>query len=125
MKQIIKTEKAPAAIGPYNQAVKVGNMLFLSGQIPLIPLQGVLVEGDITAQTEQVMANIGEVLMAAGANYENVVKTTCFLSDLGNFKSFNEVYAKYFTTNAPARSTVEVSKLPMGALVEVECVAIV
>lgn len=119
----ISTPKAPKAIGPYSQAVKAGNMLFTSGQIPLDPETGIMVGDDITAQTEQVMKNLAAVLEAAGTSFDNVVKTTCFLSDIGNFAAFNEVYAKYITS-APARSCVAVKDLPKGALVEVEVIAV-
>lgn len=121
--EIISTENAPGAIGPYSQAIKLGNLLFTAGQIPLDPATGQMVEGDIKAQTERVMENVVAILDAAGSSIDNVVKTTCFLTDLGNFAAFNEVYARYMGSNRPARSTVEVSALPAGALVEVETVA--
>jgi len=122
-KQIIATENAPAAIGPYVQATRVGHLLFTSGQIPLIPESMTVVNGDIAAQTEQVMKNLGEVLAAAGANFDTVVKTTCFLKNMGDFAAFNEVYARYFPNTAPARSCVEVARLPKDVLVEVELIA--
>jgi 2-iminobutanoate/2-iminopropanoate deaminase len=122
-KQIIATENAPAAIGPYVQATRVGHLLFTSGQIPLIPESMTVVNGDIAAQTEQVMKNLGEVLAAAGANFDAVVKTTCFLKNMGDFAAFNEVYARYFPNTAPARSCVEVARLPKDVLVEVELIA--
>lgn len=122
MKTIIATENAPAAVGPYSQAVRAGNMLYCSGQIPLDPATGEMVQGDITAQTEQIMRNIAAVLSAAGADFDDVVKTTCYLADMGDFGAFNTVYAKYFT-GKPARSCVAVSGLPKGALVEVEVTA--
>lgn len=118
----LHTEKAPAAIGPYSQAVISGNMLYTSGQIPLDPATGALRGTDIAEQTEQVMRNLAAVLEAAGTGFENVVKTTCFLADMGDFAAFNEVYARYFT-GKPARSCVAVKELPKGALVEVELMA--
>lgn len=122
MSKSVFTEAAPAAIGPYSQAVVAGGLVFTSGQIPIVPATGELVEGDISAQAEQAIKNVGEVLKAAGAGYEAVVKTTCFLSDMADFAAFNAVYAKYFT-GRPARSCVAVRGLPKGALVEVEAVA--
>lgn len=124
-KKIIKTHKAPQAIGPYSQAVKSGNFIFASGQIPLDPVSGAMVENDIQKQTERVMENIKGLLESENLTFANVIKTTCFLSDMGNFAAFNEVYAKYFTENPPARSTVAVKALPKDALVEVEIIAIV
>ncbi|CAN5547087.1 RidA family protein [soil metagenome] len=121
--EIVSTENAPGAIGPYSQAVKLGTLLFTAGQIPLDPETGQIVEGDIKAQTERVMQNIVAILEAAGTSIDGVVKTTCFLTDLGNFAAFNEVYARYMGTNRPARSTVQVAALPAGALVEVETIA--
>lgn len=118
----ITTEKAPAAIGPYSQAVVSGNLVYTSGQVALDPATGVLTGTDITAQTEQVMKNLGEVLEAAGSSFERAVKTTCFLSDMADFAAFNEVYGKYFTEK-PARSCIAAKALPKGALVEVEVVA--
>ncbi|MBR2929767.1 MAG: RidA family protein [Clostridia bacterium] len=118
----IYTDKAPAAIGPYSQAIKAGNLLFTSGQIPIDPKTGEVSGEDITAQTEQVMKNLGAVLAEAGASFTKVVKTTCFLSDMASFAAFNEVYAKYFTEK-PARSCVAVKALPKGVLVEVEAIA--
>ena len=117
----IATTLAPAAIGPYSQAVKTGNLVFTSGQIALSP-EGVVVGEDITAQTEQVMKNLGAVLNAAGSSYEKAVKTTCFLADIKDFAAFNEVYGKYFSSK-PARSCVAVKDLPKGVLVEVEVIA--
>ncbi len=122
-KEIISTENAPAAIGPYSQANQIGNMIFTSGQIPLVPETMEIAEGDITAQTERVMENLIAVLEAAKASAETVIKTTCFLSDMNNFGAFNEVYARYFPANAPARSCVEVARLPKDVLVEVEAIA--
>lgn len=116
------TEKAPAAIGPYSQAMKTGNLLYTSGQIPIDPATGNVEAADITGQTEQVMQNLKAVLEAAGTSFDKTVKTLCFLTDMGNFAAFNEVYAKYFTSK-PARSCVAVSALPKGVLVEVEVIA--
>ena len=118
----ISTDKAPAAIGPYSQAIVVGDMLFTSGQIPIDPKTGNIDAVGITAQTEQVMKNLGEVLSAAGPSFENAIKTTCFLANIADFAEFNAVYAKYFTEK-PARSCVAVKDLPKGALVEVEVIA--
>ena len=118
----VATEKAPAAIGPYSQAMITGGLVYTSGQIAIDPATGNLVEGDVRAQTEQVMKNLGAVLSAAGTSYENAVKTTCFLADISDFAVFNEVYGKYFTQK-PARSCVAVAALPKGALVEVEVIA--
>ena len=125
MAELIKvaTDKAPAAIGPYSQAVKCGNMLFTSGQIAIDPAVGDIVAKDIQGQTEQVMKNLCEVLRAAGSSPELVIKTTCFLANIGEFAAFNEIYGKYFTEK-PARSCVAAAALPKGALVEVETVAL-
>ncbi len=120
--QKIHTEKAPAAIGPYSQAVRVGNLLFTSGQIPIDPATGELVQGGIEAQTERICKNLKAVLEAAGTGLEKVVKTTCFLADMGDFAAFNAVYAQYFTEK-PARSCVAVKTLPKNVLAEVECIA--
>lgn len=122
-KETIATRNAPAAIGPYSQAIKVDGLLFTAGQIPLDPATGKLVAGDIRAQTERVMENLAAVLRAGGASLASVVKTTCFLADLDDFQAFNEVYGRYFTEQPPARSTVQAARLPAGARVEVECVA--
>ena len=119
--QPIYTEKAPAAIGPYSQAMVCGNLLFTSGQIPINPSSGIIEAEGIRAQTEQVCLNLSAVLSAAGATFANVVKTTCYLQDMADFAAFNEVYAKYFTSK-PARSCVAVQKLPKNALVEVEAI---
>ncbi|MFM2315513.1 MAG: hypothetical protein RLZZ04_4791 [Cyanobacteriota bacterium] len=127
-KQVIRTDQAPAPVGPYNQAIAAtGQMLFVAGQIPLDPLSGAIVgEGDITAQTQQVMANLEAILTAAGATWENVVKTSVFLTDLANFVPMNQVYAEYFVEDtAPARACVEVSRLPKDVLVEIECIAVI
>ena len=118
----ISTEKAPSAIGPYSQAIVCGDMLYSSGQIPINPETGSIETTDITAQTEQVMKNLGAVLEAAGTSFENVIKTTCFLANISDFAAFNEVYAKYFVSK-PARSCVAVKDLPKGALCEVELIA--
>ena len=117
----ITTDLAPTAIGPYSQAIVTGGLLFASGQIPLSPDTGALVGDNIEAQTEQVIKNIDAVLKAAGCDFTHVVKTTCFLTDMGHFTAFNEIYAKYFT-GKPARSCVAVSALPRGALVEIEVI---
>jgi len=118
----IATEKAPAAIGPYSQGIIIDKLVFTSGQIPLDPATGTIVGEEIAAQAEQVMKNLGEVLKEAGADYAKVVKTTCFLADMGDFAAFNEVYAKYFTEK-PARSCVAVKTLPKDVLCEVEAIA--
>ena len=118
----ISTNKAPAAIGPYSQAIVCGNMLFTSGQIPIDPATGEISGSDITAQAEQVMQNLAAVLEEAGATFQSAVKTTCFLADMADFAAFNAVYAKYFTEN-PARSCVAVKTLPKNVLVEVEVFA--
>lgn len=118
----VSTEKAPAAIGPYSQAIICGEMVFTSGQIPINPESGNVEATTIEAQAEQVMKNLGAVLQAAGSGFEKAVKTTCFLADMGDFAAFNGVYAKYFTTN-PARSCVAVKTLPKNVLVEVEVIA--
>jgi 2-iminobutanoate/2-iminopropanoate deaminase len=124
MKKIHNSPKAPAAIGPYSQAVEKNGTLFLSGQIPVDPATGKLVEGGITEQTEQVFRNISAVLEDAGYSFNDVVKSTCLLSDISNFKGMNEVYGKVYVQNYPARSTFAVKDLPMGALIEIETIAI-
>lgn len=123
-RRIVATDGAPAAIGPYSQGVVAGGFFFSAGQIPLDPATGELVAGGIAEQSERVMENLAAVLAAAGSSFDRVVKTTCFLADLGDFGGFNEVYARYFGANPPGRSTIQVVKLPKGALVEVECVAL-
>ena len=123
MKRIIKTSQAPAAIGPYSQAVEVGETLYISGQIPLDPQTMTIVEGGIQEQTEQVLKNIGAILKEAGYDYSDVVKSTCLLSDMANFKAMNEVYGKYYTVDAPARAAFAVKDLPRGVLVEIETIA--
>lgn len=122
--KIIDTTNAPAAIGPYSQAIVIGDLVYTSGQIPINPASGQIEAADIKSQAEQVIANLSAVLKEAGSSLENAVKTTCFLSNMKDFSDFNEVYAKYFT-GKPARSCVEVSALPKGALVEVEVIAVV
>ena len=123
MRTKISTPNAPAAIGPYSQAIRCGDMIYTSGQIPLDPATGAVVGDDIRTQAQQVMKNLSAVLVAAGSSPENAVKTTCFLADMADFAAFNEVYAAYFTTN-PARSCVAVKTLPKGVLVEVEVIAL-
>ena len=122
-KTTVQTNDAPAAIGPYSQAVRVGDFLFTSGQIPL-KTDGELLEGDITAQTEQVLTNLKAVLEAGGAGLESVVKCTCFLSDMNNFSAMNDVYGSFFTGTPPARSAVEVARLPKDVLIEIEAIAV-
>ena len=123
MKNIISTDKAPAAIGPYSQAIEVNGMVYSSGQIPLDPATGELVEGDVKAQAHQVFKNLQAVLEAAGTSMDKVVKTLCLLDDIADFAAFNEVYAEYFTEK-PARSCFAVDALPKGALCEVEVIAV-
>jgi len=123
-KKIICTEKAPKAVGPYSQAVEANGFLFISGQIPIDPSTGKVVEGGIKEQTEQVLKNIGAILKEAGLDYKNVVKTTCLLSDMDNFAAMNEVYARYFTSEMPARAAYGVVRLPLGVMVEIECIAV-
>ena len=122
MSSIVHTDKAPAAIGPYSQAVISGSLVFTSGQIAINPQSGEVEATDIVSQTEQVMKNLGEVLKAAGSDYTKAVKTTCFLKDMGDFAAFNEIYGRYFT-GKPARSCVAAAALPKGVLVEVEVIA--
>jgi 2-iminobutanoate/2-iminopropanoate deaminase len=123
MKNIIHTDNAPKAIGPYSQAVMAGGMLFVSGQIPINPQTGELSTADISEQTKLVMDNIGAILKAAGLSYENIVKTTCLLADINDFAAMNKVYAEYFPTNPPARSAFAVKDLPKGARLEIEVIA--
>ncbi len=125
MKEVISTEKAPGAIGPYSQAIKTGNMVFCSGQIPIDPATGEFVSQDVSEQTEQVFKNLTAVLEAAGASLDDVVKTTVFLADMGEFAAMNDVYARYFVENKPARATVQAARLPRDARVEIECIAVV
>jgi len=124
MKKIIHTEEAPKAVGPYSQAVEANGMLFISGQIPIDPAIGKIVEGGIKEQTEQVMKNIGVILKTAGYTYADVVKSTCLLNDMDNFAAMNEVYARFYPENPPARAAYGVVRLPLGALIEIETIAI-
>jgi len=124
-KKVVQTEKAPKAIGPYSQAIQAGDFLFLSGQIPLDPKTGELVKGDIRQQTQQVLENIKGVLESQKLGMEDVVKVTIFLKDIGDFNQVNEVYATYFPSSPPARSTVEVTKLPRNADIEIEAIALI
>jgi 2-iminobutanoate/2-iminopropanoate deaminase len=124
MKRIIRTVKAPAAIGPYSQAVEINKTLYISGQIPLDPLTGKLVDGDIRIQTEQVFRNIGAILSEAGYSFSDVVKSTCFLKDMADFKAMNEVYALHYSEDHPARAAFAVKELPLGALIEIETIAV-
>ena len=123
MRQAVSTDQAPAAIGPYSQAVKSGGFLFLSGQIPLDPATGQIVAGGIAPQTRQVFANIGAILQAAGASFDHVVSATVYVADMNDFAAVNEIYATYFTAPAPARATVQVARLPKDSLVEIQVVA--
>ena len=125
MKEIISTENAPGAIGPYSQAVKTNGMVFCSGQIPIDTTTGEFVSDDVAEQTEQVLKNLSAVLEAAGTSLNDVVKTTVFLADMSDFAAMNEVYAKYFNANKPARATVQAAGLPRGARVEIDCIAVV
>jgi 2-iminobutanoate/2-iminopropanoate deaminase len=124
-KKVIQTEMAPKAIGPYSQAIQAGNFLFLSGQIPLDPKTGELAKGDIRQQTQQVLENIKGILESQGLGMGNVVKVIIFLKDIGNFNQVNEVYATYFPSSPPSRSTVEVPKLPRNAEIEIEAIALI
>lgn len=124
MKKIINSEKAPKAIGPYSQAVEANGTLYISGQLPVDVTTGKFVEGGIKEQTEQVMKNIGYILEEAGYSFKDVVKSTCLLSDIAYFAEMNEVYAKYYTTECPARAAYAVKNLPLGALVEIETIAV-
>ena len=123
MKKIISTSKAPVAVGPYSQAVEMRDTLFISGQIPINPETGKFVGGDITLQTEQVFRNIAAILNEAGYTFSDVVKSTCLLSDMTNFKAMNEVYAAYYPEKQPARTAFAVKELPLGALIEIETIA--
>ena len=122
-RQAVTTPAAPAAIGPYSQAIRAGHLLFLSGQIPLDPATGALVAGGIEAQTRQVFTNIGEILKAAGSSFDAVVSATVYVADMNDFAKVNEIYATYFSAPAPARATVQVARLPKDALVEIQVVA--
>ncbi len=124
MKRIISTEKAPKAIGPYSQAIEANGMLFISGQIPIDPSTGKVIEGGINEQTEQVIKNIGAILHEAGYDYQDVVKSTCLLSDMDNFAAMNAIYGKYYAENPPARAAYSVVKLPLGVLIEIETIAV-
>lgn len=125
MNEVISTSDAPGAIGPYSQAIKAGGFVFCSGQIPIDTATGEFVSGGVAEQTEQVLKNLSAVLKAAGATLESVVKTTVFLADMNDFTAMNDVYAKYFSSNKPARATVQAARLPRDARVEIECVATV
>ena len=125
VKQIISTDRAPRAIGPYSQAVRVGNLIFASGQIPIDPATGEFVAGGIAEQTEQVMRNLRAVFEAAGAELSQVIKTTVFLADMDDFTAMNEVYGRFFSENSPARATVQAAGLPRDARVEIEAIAVV
>jgi 2-iminobutanoate/2-iminopropanoate deaminase len=124
-KETVTTENAPGAIGPYSQAIKAGGMVYCSGQIPIDPATGNFVSDVVSEQTEQVLKNLSEVLTAAGSSLENVVKTTVFLADMNDFAEMNEIYARFFTENKPARATVQAARLPRDARVEIDCIAIV
>lgn len=124
MPTAIHTDSAPRAIGPYSQAITLDNLVFCSGQIPIDPATGNLIEGDASAQTQRVLQNLSAVLEAAGSDLQHVVKTTVFLQSMNDFAAMNAVYATWFTTTPPARSTIEVAKLPKGALVEIEAIAV-
>jgi len=124
MKRIINTSDAPAAVGPYSQAVENNGVLYISGQLPLDPATGTIVGDNITAQTEQVFRNISAILEAAGYSFSDVVKSTCLLSDMSNFKAMNDVYAGYYKTEQPARVAFAVKSLPLGALIEIETLAV-
>ena len=123
MRHAISTPAAPAAIGPYSQAIKAGNLLFVSGQVPIDPSTGALVDGDIAAQTRRVFQNLGEILKAAGASFDNVVRTTVYLADMDDFTRVNDVYATFFAAPAPARATVQAARLPKDARVEIDVIA--
>lgn len=124
MKKIIHTQNAPAAVGPYSQAVEANGTLYIAGQIPLDPSIGQIVEGGIKEQTRQVMLNIGAILKEAGYSYDNVVKSTCLLTDMANFKDMNEVYAEFYSKDQPARAAYSVVGLPLGVMIEIETIAV-
>jgi 2-iminobutanoate/2-iminopropanoate deaminase len=124
MREAVRTDKAPAAIGAYSQAVRVGNLLFCSGQIPIDPATGQLVTGDIAEQTRQVFANLGAVLAAAGASFDHVARTTVYLADMNDFAAMNDVYGTFFRAPAPARSTIQAAGLPKNARVEIDVIAV-
>ncbi len=123
MKKVIHTEKAPKAVGPYSQAIETNTLLFVSGQIPINPGTGAVVEGGIKEQTKQVMENIGAILRAGGYSFEDVVKSTCLLADMNDFAAMNEVYGSYYPENPPARAAYQVVKLPLGVMIEIETIA--
>jgi 2-iminobutanoate/2-iminopropanoate deaminase len=125
VRQAVSTPSAPAAIGPYSQAIRAGNLLFVSGQIPLDPGTGAMVSGDITAQTRQVFANLDAILKAAGASFDNVVRTTVYLADMNDFPAMNAVYGEYFASPAPARATVQAARLPRDSRVEIDVIAVI
>ncbi len=124
MKKVIHTDQAPAAIGPYSQAIEKNGHLYISGQVPIDPGTGKVIEGDIREQTEQVMRNIGAILEAAGYSYGDVVKSTCLLSDMDNFAAMNEVYGRYYPNDPPARAAYGVVRLPLGVMIEIETIAV-
>ena len=124
MKKIIRTDKAPAAVGPYSQAVEINGTLFVSGQVPVDPATGKVVEADIGIQTERVMKNISAILNEAGYTFADVVKSTCLLSDMKNFAAMNAIYAKYYPDNPPARAAFAVKELPLGVMIEIETIAV-
>ncbi|NPA36870.1 MAG: RidA family protein [Chlorobi bacterium] len=124
MKKAITTEKAPKALGPYSQAIEANGTLYISGQVPVDPSTGEIVEGGIKEQTRQVMKNIGAILEAAGYSFKNVVKSTCLLSDMANFKDMNEVYGSYYQETPPARAAFAVKELPLGVMIEIETIAV-
>jgi 2-iminobutanoate/2-iminopropanoate deaminase len=124
MKQVINTEKAPKAIGPYSQAIQASGLLFVSGQLPVVPTTGEFAEGGVAAQTKQSLENVKAILLQAGATLDNVVKTTVFIKDMNDFATVNKVYAEYFTKEFPARACIEVARLPKDALVEIEVIAV-
>ncbi len=123
MRQAVSTPSAPQAIGPYSQGIRAGSLLFVSGQVPIDPATGNIIDGDIAAQTHRVFQNIGEILKAGGASFDHVVRTTVFLADMNDFAAMNAVYATYFNAPAPARATVQVSRLPKDARVEIDVIA--
>ncbi|MFN0138834.1 MAG: RidA family protein [Pyrinomonadaceae bacterium] len=125
MKETISTNNAPGAIGPYSQAIKAGDLVFCSGQIPIDPLTGEFVSDLVAEQTEQVLKNLDAVLKAAGTSLDNVVKTTVFLADMNDFAEMNDVYGRYFSENKPARATVQAARLPRDAKVEIDCIALI
>lgn len=123
MRQAVSSDAAPRAIGPYSQAIRAGSLIFVSGQIPLDPASGAMVEGDIVAQTHRVFANLGAILEAAGASFDHVVRTTVYLADMNDFAAVNEIYGMYFSSPAPARATVQAARLPKDARVEIDLIA--